>query len=45
MKKIKGQVRSINGCIVGNTISVEIDTSDEFSLTELIGKNVEVTLQ
>lgn len=44
MNKITGNIKSINGCKYGNTLSIEIETSDEISLTELIGKDVEVTL-
>lgn len=44
MKRISGNIRAINGCKYGNTLSIEIETSDEISLTELIGRDVEVCL-
>ncbi len=44
-KTIKGHIRNIGGCSVAKTLSIEIETSDEIKLEEIIGKEVIVTLQ
>ena len=44
MKKINGTIISLSGCNVTKHLSVGIESSDEISLTELIGKKVEKIL-
>ena len=44
MKKINGTIISLSGCNVTKHLSVGIESSDEISLTELIGKKVEIIL-
>lgn len=45
MNKINGKITNITGCISTNRLTIDIETSDEISLTELIGKDVEVSIK
>ena len=44
MKKINGIITSLGGCNITKNLSIGIESSDEISLTELIGKKVEIIL-
>lgn len=44
MKTIKGKITRINGCGIAKSLSIEIESSDEIKIEEIIGKDVEVIL-
>ena len=44
-KTIKGNVRSIGGCSVARTLFIEIETSDNIKIEDIIGKDVKVVFK
>ena len=45
MKEITGNVRSIGGCSVAKTLSIDIETSNNIKIEDIIGKDVKVVFE